>query len=216
MRNIVLLVARLAQVANDVVRMEVGDETKQPYANTDVDIRLAEPICVVVREIGRHDKEQPTALHQSVEGVECHSHQHNRYGHLRVATQQQWEDERALEVVDLDNREEYQWYQLGGHSAQVPKYPHRHKYGCLHQYPRHFVWHGEAEFRVVEVAVTSLYKVQSDEYDQCRSRHHSQENVVSRECYHTRLGIKICQIYELLFNRITFLRKKRYEELHIE
>ena len=70
------------EVTDDVVRVEVGDETEQPNCYTDVDIWLAEPILVVVRVVSWNDIEQPTTLHQSVQGVEGCAHQHNRYRHL--------------------------------------------------------------------------------------------------------------------------------------
>ena len=64
------------------------DKAEQPDGDADVDVWLAEPISVVVREVLRYDVEQPTTLHYCVQGVESCAHQHNCYRHLRVAAQQ--------------------------------------------------------------------------------------------------------------------------------
>ena len=101
-RDVVARVARLAQVADDVVRVEVDGHAGKEQRASYIDIGLCKPAVVVVRG---GDVEDPAALHQGVERVEEHAHEDDAERHLRVAAHEQRKDERALEVVRLEQQQ---------------------------------------------------------------------------------------------------------------
>ena len=134
--NVVARVARLAQVADDMVGMEVYGHPRHEQGSPDVNVGLCEPVGVIA--FGR-DVEDPPALHQRVEGVERHAHHDDPQRHLRLSAQQQREDEGALQVVRLEQHEERQRPGLPCPPGHEPEHAHCDEHGRLHHDPAHLV-----------------------------------------------------------------------------
>ena len=92
-------------MADDVVSLPVDKHTDTEDYDTYVDKWLAKPIGIIVF---RCKEENPATLHQGVECIECHTHQHNTKRHLRIATHQKREDKRTLEIMQLKQSKEHQ------------------------------------------------------------------------------------------------------------
>ena len=132
-------VAGFPQVADDVVGMEVYGHAGDEQRSADVDVGLRKPSGVIIR---RRDVENPSALHQGVEGVERHAHQYDAEGHFALAADQQREDEGPLEVVGLKEQEQRQRPGLPHPLGRDPQHAHQHEDRGLHQHPSDPVRHG--------------------------------------------------------------------------
>ena len=113
-------IAGLAQVADDMIGVEIDDESAQEDHCTDDEPRITHPIGVI-RRIHRCDVEQPVALHVAVNQVPRHRQAHDDYRHLAIATHQQREDKRALEIMQLKNKKEQQVRNIAAHGRDSPQ-----------------------------------------------------------------------------------------------
>ena len=98
--QIVFGVARRAQVANDVVAVQVDVHADKKQQHTDDKLRRGNP-CGGVHVV-RRDEENPFALQIAVQCVENHAHQHDGNRHFAFTFQQEGENERALEIVQFE------------------------------------------------------------------------------------------------------------------
>ena len=176
-------VARAAEVADDVVRMEVYGHSGHEQRPADIDIGLCEPSGVVVS--GR-DVENPASLHQGVERVEDHAHQDDAEGHAALAADQQREDEGPLEVVGLEQAEQRQRPGLPHPFGRGPQHAHEDENRRFHHHPAHAVGHGRSVAAVEEIAVTRLEEVQRGVDHGGQKGHDDQENV--EILFHRRWG----------------------------
>ena len=176
-------VSGLAQVADDPVRVEVDGHAGNEECAADVDPGLREPVVVVA--VGGYP-EDPAALHQGVERVEYHAHEDDAEGHLRVAADEQREDERALEVVGLEEEEEREGAGLSHAVGRGPQHAHEDEDRGLHEDPSDFVGDRGAVPPVEEVAVPGLEEVKGDEDREGQEGHDGQKDV---ECmFHRRVS----------------------------
>ena len=170
-------VAGLPQVADDGVGPAVDVHSGEEDRGTDIDIGAREPAVVVV--LGGHE-EDPAPLHQGVERVEDHAHRHDAERHLRAAADAQREDERAVDVVALEHREERQRRRLPRAVREEPQHRHGHADRGLHQHPAPLVGHGKAVARIEQIAVARLEKAERREHRSGRYGHDDQKNI---ECF---------------------------------
>ena len=103
--------------------------------------------------------EEPIALYITIQQVPQHRQAHDSQWHLAIAFQQEWEHERALEIVELEDQEEHQVGQFKLHVRQGPQVEHHHKHGHLHEAPSYFVIDGGSPFLSTHLAVSCIYKV---------------------------------------------------------
>ena len=169
-------IARLAQVADHVVGVQIDDESAQEDHCADDEPRITHPIGVI-RRIHRCDVEQPVALHVAVNQVPRHRQAHDDHRHLTVATHQKWEDKRALEIMQLKNKEEQQVRYIAAHGRYTPQVQHGYKHRHLHQKPAYLVVDGRSPFLGTHLAVTGIYKIQCHKYNKSYQCHHKQEVV---------------------------------------
>lgn len=167
-------IARLAQMADDVVGMEVDDHACDEKRGSDVKIGFGEPAFVIV---GRRDVEDPAALHQGVERIEEHAHSHDTGRHFRIAPDQQRKDERPLQVVSLEQDQQGQRRRFPRAVGEEPENGHGDEYRTLHQHPADPVRDREAVFTVEEIAVSGLEIMECDVNRQGQQGHDDQKNV---------------------------------------
>ena len=105
-RNIVLRVARFAEMADDVVRIEVYRHSREEDDRSDDKARVAEPgkSVISLRCLGFHesrDSENPAGYEKCVHGVKHHAHEH--YGNRRraLSPHQKREYERAQKALQF-------------------------------------------------------------------------------------------------------------------
>lgn len=93
-------VAGFAQMAYDIVGIEVYGHAGEEHQGAEYEERAVKPADGV--SVGRGHVEEPAAYHIAVDEVECRSHEAYCQGHAVFAAYQQREDERPLEVVQLE------------------------------------------------------------------------------------------------------------------
>ena len=174
--QVVACVAGAAEVADDVVGVQVdahaGEEEQQSADGAGFE--QVAPACV-----GRYGgvPEEAAGLHHAVEQVEHDAHQQDGDGHAATAFQQQGEDERALQVVELEQQEE----QVGGHgeshAAAGPEDEHRDEHGGFHQHPAQAVVDRRAPLGGAEDAVAGADEVEGDEDGERHGGHRPEEDV---------------------------------------
>ena len=98
------VVSGFAQVADHVVRIDVDCHSDNENHGADDESRVEEPFggVVAIGCLGRHksrNTEHPSGDEEGVQGVENHTHSHNRNRCCALAFHKQREDERPLEIV---------------------------------------------------------------------------------------------------------------------
>ena len=102
-----LRVARFAEMADDVVRVEVYRHSREEDDRSDDKARVAEPCKSVIslRCLGFHksrDSENPAGYEKCVHGVKHHAHEHYCNRRRALSPHQKREYERALEIVQQE------------------------------------------------------------------------------------------------------------------
>ena len=100
-----------------------------------------------------------------------------------MVTDQEGEDEAALEVVQ---QEKPQQQNLGSRCLAAGSYPytqHGQKGGCLHQHPSHLVIDAPAPLPGTELSVSGGNKIQADEDHQAQHHHTCQQVVEDFFCH---------------------------------
>lgn len=144
-RDVVTRVARFAQMADNVIRVQVDYHAGNKDCGTDIEIGFCEPIGIIVF---RRDVEDPTSLHQGVERIEYHSHQDDSGRHFRVSPHQQRKDKGALQVVALEEDEQGERSGLPCAVGEEPENGHGDEDRTLHQNPADLVRDRESVFPV--------------------------------------------------------------------
>ena len=160
-------VARLAQVAHNVVGTPIDGDASDEDDGADDELRGRQPVGRVL--VGK--EEDPVALNETVHEVEEHAHQHDGDRHLVFALQQQREDERTVEVVELKQAEQHERYQFARTLGRQAQEQHNEKHRALHQHPGHFVVDGGSPFAAHHFAVAGFHEIERDEYDQSDGRY---------------------------------------------
>ena len=192
-------VARLAQVADHVVGVQIDNESAQEDHCTDDEPWITHPIGVI-RRIHRCDVEQPVALHVAVNQVPRHRQAHDDHRHLAVAAHQQREDKRALEIMQLKDQEEQQVRNIAAHGRDSPQVQHGNKHRHLHQKPAYLVVDGRSPLLGAHLAVTGVNKIQRHKHDKANQSHYKQE--VVKEFYRVQMIHNI--IYDFSINDLQF------------
>ncbi len=173
-RDVVARVAGAAQAADYAVGVEVDGHARDEQRAACPYIRFCEPVGVVA--LGR-DVEYPAALHQGVERVERHPQHYDAQRHLRVTAHEQREDERALEIMGLEQQEQRQRSGFPRAVAQRPQHAHEDEHGRLHQHPPDFVGYRRSVSGIEKIAVAGLEEVERYEYSHGQQGHDEEEDV---------------------------------------
>ena len=166
----------------DVTEEELLAKVEELNNDADVDKRLCKPVVVITFGC---EVEYPATLHAGIQRVEQHTHQDNAQRHLRLASHQQWEDKRTLEVVQLENGKQHQRYRIPLSVGECPQHTHCNEHGRLHQNPSHFIGNGRPIATVKEVAVTGLKELQCKEYEHRHDSHRDKKCIVELQCENT-------------------------------
>ena len=97
-------ISGLAQVADDGVGLDVHEHAGEEQYRSSQEGQAGEPVSGIIADRG--DVEDPPSLHDGVEGIEQRAHAHYGPGHTAVPAQLPGEDERAVEIVNLEKQQE--------------------------------------------------------------------------------------------------------------
>ena len=96
-------VTRLAQMAYDMIGMEVDSHTDEEYRYAQYGSGMGK-ICDSLVEERWGKYKQAGAYKQSVDDIKRDAHQHDGNGHAALALHHQREDERPLEIMQLEEQ----------------------------------------------------------------------------------------------------------------
>ena len=176
-------VTGFTQMPDHVIRMYVDDPTGKENNRSDNELRTRYPRAgVQLRIVLGRQMEEPVTLDVPVDEVPDHRQHHNDYRHLAVALQQQGEDERTLEIVELKEQEEqpvrctlcYTAVEREGLEIEVQ---HHEEHRTLHQQPAYFVVQRRSPFLRTHFSITCVHKIQGDKYDKAHQKHDVQQVV---------------------------------------
>ena len=137
-RQVMAGVAGLAQVADDVVGMQVDAHSHEEEQEADEGVRLEQ---VIQARSGLHagEPEDASRLHHPVEHIEHDAHCHDAERHPAFSFHQEGEDEGTLQVVQLEEQEEKVLRHRESRATLCPKDEHHDEYRGLHQHPAELV-----------------------------------------------------------------------------
>ena len=176
LRQVVVAVARLAQAADDPVGVDVDGHSCEKDQRADDELRRQQPLRRVVAF--RSYVKDPAALHQSVQYVERHAHQHDPERHRATPFQQQRVDERPVQVVELEQPEKDQTYRIAAARGAEAEDTHGDENRGFHRDPAEPVVDFRTPFPVAQHAVPGPDEKQRDENHDGQRRHPCQKEVV--------------------------------------
>ena len=168
-------VARIAQVANDVVAIEIYRKSGCKDCQSGDELRGEEPIGGV-HILGSYI-ENPAALHQRVEQIESDTRQDYGKRHSAFSLDKQREDERTLEIVQLKHCKEDERHH-GSASVRIPpQQTHSDEHRSLHKHPAELVVHRWSPPFGVHNAISGIDEVQCYIHHYCHCHHHGKQRV---------------------------------------
>ena len=96
-------VTRLAQMAYDIIGMEIYNHTDEEYRYAQYGSGMGKICDSLVEERGGKYK-QAGAYKQSVDDIKRDAHQHDGNWHTAFALHQHREDERSLEIMEFEEQ----------------------------------------------------------------------------------------------------------------
>ena len=124
--------------------------------------------------VGGGEVEDPSALHNGVEGVEQGAHRYNGPGHPAMASELPGEDEGAVEIVCFEQQQEHHAHYIGPPLGEPPQQQHDGKHRHFHQEPAQVVVQGRPPGRTVEFAISRIHKIQGQEHNDSQDGHRPQ------------------------------------------
>ena len=167
--QVVVGVARLAQVAYGVVSLHVGVHSQEEEHNAHPEV----PVLGIVAEVGvgvLGEEHYACAKQGTVHGIEPCTHGNDGQGHAALALQQGGEDETTVHIVQgVESHEEK--LQTVGREHHVCHYD-GHEGGSLHQYPTNLVVYTISPSVGAELAIAGIHEVQGYEHEQAHDGHY--------------------------------------------
>ena len=154
-------VARLTQIADNVIALNIDEHADDEHEETDDELRLHQPILSIIG-IGR-DIENPATLHQRIEQVERNAHDDDGKRHLAVSSQAERKHERTLEIMKLEEEQESQTHNVASTIRAKPHHQHGYKDRCLHQHPTQLIIHRRTPFLIVEFTIACIHEKKTHE-----------------------------------------------------
>ena len=160
--------------------MQVHDHPEEEERGAEDKLRRPEPGNGI--GVGRREEKEPTTLHDGIEGVEQRTGDDDGDRHLALSLHQQREDERSLEIVELEKGEHHAGHHIErfhvGTQRDKVEYQHREENRALHDEPAYVAANRHAPAVVERHAVGRGHKLQHDEHHNAQNGHHREQNVV--------------------------------------